>query len=203
MNKNSISYTVVFTFLSAFFFVLILSAANAFTAERVFANEKTSVYRGYLRAAGIEVKDRQEAAELFQEYFPGVEYPDIPEIVKAEVRGEEIVLTGISGNGVWGTIQGVIAVKSDLSRIAGLEIITHNETPGLGGRIDEEWFKNQFSGMKIPDEGLRVRKGRGTPVTDMESGEIDGITGATGTSNSIERIVNSRIFELREGGIGQ
>ena len=200
MNKNSLVYTVIFTFITAFFFVFILSAANIATSPKIAENEKSAVYTAFLSAAGITFEDKKEAEKIFTSYFPGVEYYNLPDVLKADISGETILFRMYTGRGLWGPISGVLAVNEDYSKIAGLEIISHNETPGLGGRIDEDWFKDQFAGEVIPPDGISVRKGSGTPDTDSSNGEVDGITGATLTSTSIETIVNDVLSEFKKGG---
>jgi Na+-translocating ferredoxin:NAD+ oxidoreductase RnfG subunit len=62
--------------------------------------------------------------------------------------------------------------------------VRHNETPGLGARIDEAWFLRQLAGRRPPlslaPEGTR----------SPEPGRIDAITGATITSAAVRDILN-------------
>ena len=68
--------------------------------------------------------------------------------------------------------------------MTGIDFIAQNETPGLGARIEESWFKDQFIGKTPPftlvDEGTQ----------NKASNEIDGITGATYTSRYVRDMVN-------------
>ena len=99
-----------------------------------------------------------------------------------------VVAFEISGPGFWGTISALIALEPDLETVRGLKILENTETPGLGGRIAESWFQDQFRGKKLIPE-LRIvpyRKARGP-------NEVDAITGATQTSRAFERIVNDNI----------
>jgi Na+-transporting NADH:ubiquinone oxidoreductase subunit C len=205
MNRNNLLYTVIFTFAASFFFVFFLSLADSLTAEKTAANERISFYSAFLRSAGIDFTDKNETKDLFTRYFP--ESGDFPfrETIRASVDGKDMLLRLFSGSGLWGTITGVIAVSPDLRTIRGLEIITHNETPGLGGRIDEQWFKDQFKGEAISLQagsgsgsagGIRVRKGAGGMDSNPDNSEVEGITGASLTSKSVETIVNNVIAEL-------
>ena len=83
--------------------------------------------------------------------------------------------------------------------IVGLDIISHSETPGLGGRIEEDWFKEQFRGELIPPGGVRVMKGEGGMDLDQGNGMVDGVTGASLTSAAMETIVNDEIDMLMKG----
>ena len=84
---------------------------------------------------------------------------------------------------MWGSISGYMGVSADLDRITGLVFTNHSETPGLGGRIDELAYREQFKGLHITSE---------TTLAYGENGgdQIDAITGATSTSNAVLRILN-------------
>ena len=105
-----------------------------------------------------------------------------------------VYATDFAGPGLWGTIEGVIAVSSDLKTLVGIEIVSDNETPGLGARINEPWFKNQFRGESISSGTIAVTQTPGDGDLDKSNSIIDGVTGATRTSDSIEAIVN-RVME--------
>ncbi len=198
MNKNSLVYTVVFSFITAFFFVFLLSMADGLTKEKTGENARKAFYSAVLKASGIDLNDDEDITALFKQYFP--DYSDGDRIMKTEIKGESLVVEYFRGSGLWGTITGILAFNSGTDRIKGLEIISHNETPGLGGRIDENWFKDQFKGEKIGGSGITVRKGTGGEDTDKNNSEVEGITGASLTSKSIETIVNKTIENIIQGG---
>jgi Na+-transporting NADH:ubiquinone oxidoreductase subunit C len=92
-----------------------------------------------------------------------------------------------SGPGLWGEIAAVIGFDEGLNLLTGIDFTQQNETPGLGARISEEWFKLQFRGKTGPF--TRVPEG-----TESDSPiEFDAITGATITSTAVQKIVNSTI----------
>ena len=101
----------------------------------------------------------------------------------------------MSGAGVWGPIHGMMAVSRDLDRVLGVAFLDHSESPGLGGRISEEGFRNQFKGQPLPPERIKdATYFRVQPQATVRSpNEIDAITGATGTSNAVERMVNGAL----------
>jgi len=97
-----------------------------------------------------------------------------------------------SGAGLWGTIRGYLAVSADLKTVLGLTFVEQNETPGLGGRIDEPQFKEQFRGLPIA-QGDAIRYGQNQGV------QLDAVTGATQTSSAILRILNSALDDFFAG----
>lgn len=195
MNKESFLYVVIFTFVVAFVFVFIIALADNATSERVAQNQKLVTAQAFLNAIGELESDGAAALSTFSNLFGGIEGESI---ARTEVRGEKLLVKQFSGKGLWGTVTGVIAVNDSVSRIIGLDIISHSETPGLGGRIEEDWFKDQFRGEAVPADGLKVRKGEGGSDTDPDNGVVDGVTGATGTSTSMEVIVNNELEALRK-----
>ena len=64
---------------------------------------------------------------------------------------EKIILP-IRGYGLWSTLHGFIALESDGNTVAGLGFYEHGETPGLGGNISVDWWKEKWIGKKVFDE---------------------------------------------------
>jgi len=89
----------------------------------------------------------------------------------------------ITGAGFQGPIKLMVGFAPDGSKVLGIEVIENSETPGLGNRIVESWFKEQFKGTIPP---ISVVKGRKPETTS----EIQAITGATISSRSVANIVN-------------
>lgn len=195
MKKDGFIYTVIFTFIGTFVFVLALSFANESTRERVKANQESAFYYALLNAAGIETGD--DPKESYNQSFPGVKAEET-QLFRTTKNGEYIWIRRFSGSGLWGTVTGVLALNQEADRIVGMEIISHNETPGLGGRIEEDWFKDQFAGEFIGSGKLVVNKGSGGADSNHENQEIDGITGASLTSKSIETIINQTIELIKK-----
>ena len=54
-----------------------------------------------------------------------------------------------SGSGVWGPIEGVLALEPDMQTIRGVRFYKQEETPGLGGEIASDWFQAQFKGKTL------------------------------------------------------
>ncbi len=96
------------------------------------------------------------------------------------------------GNGYQGTIRLMIGVSADLATITGLEVLEQVETPGLGGRIGEKAFQDQFRGLPTqpPITYVKNKKPQGPA-------EIQAITGATISTRSTVAIVNRKLEEAR------
>jgi len=185
MNRSRIGYTVVFTFVLTFVLVGILTIVHGTTVGRVDRNEIVRYQRAVERAVGIGTY-----VELYAERSG--EY-------RIAENGREIRARAFSGAGVWGDIHGVIAVDVTNRRVIGVEIIEHNETPGLGGRIAEDRFLRQLRGETVGENGIDVVV-RGPGNSNPEDATIDGITGATGTTRAFARILNQELQTLMTEG---
>ena len=71
--------------------------------------------------------------------------------------------------------------------ITGIKIMTHAETPGLGAKIIEPWFTDQFK--EVDESELMLSK---------KGGAIDTITGATVSSQAVIDAIQYKIDEIQE-----
>ncbi|MFZ7089935.1 NADH:ubiquinone reductase (Na(+)-transporting) subunit C [Primorskyibacter sp. 2E233] len=99
-----------------------------------------------------------------------------------------LLILPILGAGYNGPIRGMLALRGDMNTIAGMTITEQSETPGLGARIEEPAWQADFAGKQIADDkgDLRFSVARGPANTEYE---VDGITGATRTSNAVTRMI--------------
>lgn len=195
MEKNSMTYTAIFSFIITFILVFFLTLTHISTKNRVSEYNRNYEIFSILKAAGVQLTD-QGLQEQFKSIF-NLELP-INENMIAKIDGKDILVSKFSGKALWGTVTGIIAMDKDLKTIIGVDIISHNETPGLGGRIEEEWFLKQFKGETINENMIRVVQGTGDGNYNSNDGIVDGIVGATRTSHSIEVMINQKIKSLRE-----
>jgi len=197
MKKQGTIYTILFTFAVCFIFVLLLSLANEGTKKTVEQNGLFVRQRSVLNAFGIPWTTRQEVFDLYAERITEESVAG-QTVYKTVIDGKSAYAQVFSGSGLWGTITGVLAMNEDFSRIEGIEIISHNETPGLGGRIDEKWFKEQFRHERLPSGTLTVRvQGSAGGDADLTNGIVDAVSGATRTSQSMEIMINKEIVNLK------
>lgn len=193
MKKEGTLYTIVFVFIVSFAFVFLLSMTNEATIGQVRLNQELARQRAILSAMGIEAQGPEEV----QSEFDKVQGNRERGLYAARVDGRTVYAKQFAGPGLWGTIAGVIATTADMEQIVGIQIVEDNETPGLGGRINEPWFQAQFEGETIQEGGIAVRLMEGDGDPDKDNGVVDGITGATRTSDAFEEIVNNQLDELR------
>ncbi|MCK4351510.1 MAG: FMN-binding protein [Candidatus Krumholzibacteria bacterium] len=96
------------------------------------------------------------------------------------------------GQGFADRIELLIGQDVDLTTITGMYVLAQKETPGLGDYIKGEDFRDRFRG-KPTDRPLVVVK-----TDPREENEIQALTGATISSESVTDTINSAIDNLRE-----
>lgn len=116
-----------------------------------------------------------------------------------EGRIERLILP-VYGRGLWSTMYGFLALGSDLTTIESFGFYEHEETPGLGGEIDNPRWKELWVGKRAFDKdgnpAIKVVKG----TADRENPfEVDGLSGATLTSRGVGYLVQ---FWLGDEGFG-
>ena len=105
-----------------------------------------------------------------------------------EDNSRNVVVLPISGKGLWSTLFGYFAIDSrNYSTVRGITFYKHKETPGLGGEVSKKWFQSNFIGKEIyENNNLNSVKVAKAGYADKNSlYEVDGISGATITSNGV------------------
>ena len=111
----------------------------------------------------------------------------------------------VNGKGLWGPLYGYFALASDTNTVKGIIFYKHQETPGLGGEIENPNWMSLWPGKKAfamtKDGGLgkpkiEVNKG---PSKDGDEYGIDGLSGATITSRGVTGMLQ---FWLGDNGFG-
>lgn len=198
MKKDSIFYTVAFSFVVSFLFVFLLAMANEGTSDIVKRNQEIARQKAILLSMGIPFKTESEVQSLFKSIE--VLRKEGVQLYRSSQGGKPIYAKEWSGSGLWGTIRGVLSVDEEVSQIVGIQIVDHNETPGLGGRIADSWWKDQFRGLKVKNGKISITYGAeaGGGKANKEAGIVDGVTGASRTSQAMDSIVNSELAALKK-----
>lgn len=97
-----------------------------------------------------------------------------------------------SGQGYADRIELLIGFDPLASSITGLFVLEQKETPGLGNKIIQKEWTNQFLQKKTDKKITAVK------TNTAASNEIDAITGATISSRSVCTIINNTVVDLKE-----
>ncbi len=124
-------------------------------------------------------------------------------LAKGDDGKVETIILPVHGYGLWSTLYGFLALKTDLTTVVGLGFYEHAETPGLGGEVDNPKWKSLWPGKKVFDEqgnvSIRLIKGSVDASAPNAEHQVDGLAGATLTSRGVTNLLN---FWLGENGFG-
>lgn len=196
-KKKRILYPVVFMILVTIAFTFLLSFINEITIDTIEEQEALRVKKSVLYTFGYDKfdDDDDEVHEFFDDHIiiDSIEEKNVYTFNDKGLVGYAFEFTG---KGLWGAISGHIAITPNHENIIGVNFTNHQETPGLGGRIDEISFKEQFEQLGITSEVITLNKATG--------GNVDAISGATLTSLAVKEIINSELpkiidFAKKEG----
>lgn len=218
MNTNSNSYTIIYAsvmvIIVAFLLAFVSSTLKPLQDANVAIDKKSQILaslniRGLekseiepkydavivgdqiIKADGTVVNDgaaKDEAAFV-------VDSKDINEnnmpLYVANVDGATKYVIPVTGRGLWGGLWGYIALNEDCKTVFGAYMSHASETAGLGALLVEPWFQERFLGKKLFKDGsndvaLTVVKAGAVKEADFE---VDGITGATLTTNGVAAMV--------------
>ncbi len=171
-------------------YTTILAGINAVTEDRIALNERLSEQLSFLYVLNMTPRtiDAPEVNRLYQERVEEIQANGDRVYEAYDENGDLYAyIVPIVGSAVWGELRGIVALSTDFQTVLGIDFLSHSETPGLGGRIDEPAFKEQFRGIDIdPEADTHFLIYNPNP-----GGQVDAISGATGTSNAVRNIFNS------------
>jgi Na+-transporting NADH:ubiquinone oxidoreductase subunit C len=110
----------------------------------------------------------------------------------------ETVVLPVSGYGLWGIMYGYLALEGDGNSVRGIGFNEHQETPGLGGEIDNPRWLQQWPDKQIYGEDNNVVFQVVKDGADDEH-EVDALAGATLTSRGVENLINFWMGDLGFG----
>lgn len=202
MTKTSPAYILGFMIIICTVFGTAISSVHYATLDMLRKNEKLHKNRGICRVFNLPVMG--EYADAFQQAIDdNIGYEQIVyqgrawDVYKQRDTGN--IGFVFSGTGFWDRISGIVVLSSDLSKIMNIQFLDQKETPGLGARIEESWFTDQFKGIFIAWEqpvDKRIIVGP-SPIPGAKN-RVDAITGATQTSLALMRFLNSELEAFRK-----
>lgn len=163
-----------------FIYMLVLAfVCGAFLAGTHYAIGKTTDFSKRSIDSLLDLIEGDEEGKIaYEDFFASFKLVRRGKIKLWQgIKKTSLIACEASGKGMWGEITLVFVYDLAESKVIGLRVTEQNETPGLGDRILEEDFSQQFVNWK--------------------GGTIDGITGATTSSRSVERIVSKALSTIK------
>ena len=220
LNTNSNSYTIIYSIiiviLVAFLLAFVFQALKPMQDANVALDKKKQI----LNSLNIRDLNNEEAAAKYQEVVLADEIIDEQgnvlekgeqggenngfklnsadfkngklALFVCKVDGQTKYVIPVYGMGLWGAINGYIAINADKSTVFGTYFDHESETAGLGAEIkDNRAWQNQFQGKKLfAQDPHKIALAVSKKVEDPST-QVDGITGATLTSNGVTEMLQT------------
>jgi Na+-transporting NADH:ubiquinone oxidoreductase subunit C len=115
-----------------------------------------------------------------------------------EVKNSPNVILPVYGQGLWDKIWGRVILDKKTFKITNIDFNHKNETPGIGGNINDPQFKAQFIGTSIHFSSNSYSLYQdSTKVTEGKQ-KIDGMSGATVTSKGVVQMLNDGLSKYEK-----
>ena len=199
MNKKSPVYVLSFMAAICVVFGTGISVVNYATQGLLVRNAAMHRNRVLCRAFQLDVAGT--SAEAYQQAVDAaLRTADVGgrTVYECVAPGKESVGFVAGGMGFWDRIDVVVTLAPDLQKILNVQVLDQKETPGLGARIEEAWFTDQFKGLSVAWEApAESRILVGANPAPNAANEVDAITGATQTSMALMRFLNDELAAFR------
>lgn len=220
LNTNSNSYTIIYSIiivvLVAFLLAFVFQALKPMQDANVALDKKKQI----LNSLNIRDLNNEDAAAKYQEVVLADEIIDEQgnvlekgeqggenngfklnsadfkngklALFVCKVDGQTKYVIPVYGMGLWGAINGYVAINADKSTVFGTYFDHDSETAGLGAEIkDNRAWQNQFQGKKLfAQDPHKIALAVSKKVEDPST-QVDGITGATLTSNGVTEMLQT------------
>ncbi|GAB4351511.1 MAG: electron transport complex subunit RsxG [Gammaproteobacteria bacterium] len=161
------------------------------TKARIAENERLALLRNFEELVPTSRYDNDPLADTLTVQAPeylGTEEPVT--VYRARLAGEPVAVlfTATAPNGYAGPIRILAAINVD-GKLAGIRILSHKETPGLGDQIEVErsdWV-HSFVGRSLGDPPIARWK------VKKDGGVFDQFTGATITPRIVVEAVRKAL----------
>lgn len=199
------AYTIGFAGILGTVCALLLTGAASFTAPYRESNAKVEEIVNILTALGVPFEHGASAQELLEVYDKNVQEQQRGDLtlyayaLPSDKSKPQAYALRFAGPGLWGPIEGFLALEPDLRTIRALTFYHQEETPGLGGEIAADWFKKQFVGKSAVNAAGQPGIAIGGPAGPNS---VDAISGATMTCDKLQIILDGVLKKLVEATNG-
>ena len=200
MKTNSNSYTIIYSAIIVVVVAFLLAFVYQVLKPIQDANVALDQKKQILYSLNIRNLDNVTAEADYNKMLVSEENVKNGTIYTFNVDSQIKYVFSVKGMGLWGGINGFIAVDADKSTVFGAYFNHESETAGLGAEIkDNRKWQEQFRGKELFTKGSRdaIALSVQKKVTDPKT-QVDAVTGATLTSNGVAAMMTDK-----EKGLGQ
>ena len=180
MRKNSL-LLALFALITAF----ILASTDRLTDDRIASSERLAAQKALFEIIPLERHNNDlllDIQPIPKQYWASLGLESGGDIHIARQDGQPVaaIIPSVTPEGYSGDIAMIIGINFDGS-VAGVRVVEHKETPGLGDKVDlrkSDWILS-FNGKSLSNpqpNAWNVKK---------ENGEFDQFTGATITPRAV------------------
>ena len=176
-------------------FAIVATTMVAYTEQNTRQQIKENERQALLDAINILIPHEQYDNAILQDtiLLPateslGTEEPTQVFRARKQNQPVAVILTVVAPNGYSGRIKMLVGIYND-GTLAGVRVINHKETPGLGDKIDasrSDWIK-QFESLSLENPSSAKWK------VKKDGGAFDQFTGATITPRAVVRAVKGSL----------
>ena len=177
---------------------LILATTDRLTMDRIAQSERIAAQRALLEIVPLNRHNNDLLVDLQpipKQYWKTLGLSEGGDIYIARHNEQPVaaIIPSVTSEGYSGDIAMIIGINFDGS-IAGVRVVEHRETPGLGDKVDvkkSDWILG-FNGKSLSNpepSGWEVKKDRG---------EFDQFTGATITPRAVVHQIARTLKYFRE-----
>ncbi|HOO69778.1 MAG TPA: NADH:ubiquinone reductase (Na(+)-transporting) subunit C [Bacteroidales bacterium] len=188
-KKNGNFYTVIYAAVMVIIVAVVLAFVSEFLKPRRDANIRQETRRTILRSVHLE---GQSYEKYITDTAAGPEH--LPLFICTLDDGTRKYIIPLEGKGLWGSINGYLALNDDFRTVYGAVFDHEAETPGLGAEISTPSFSDPFRGKSlyrgetfVSLSVVKPGKSAGNPNA------VDGISGGTLTSRGVENMIRESL----------
>lgn len=174
----------------------LLAGTHWLTADRIAREVRhvklASLYEIVPRAS----HSNDMLADTVEVTAPGMLGTDRPVTVyraRRDGKPHAVVMEVVAPDGYGGPIRLLVGILAD-GRLAGVRVVSHRETPGLGDFIEtakSDWIR-QFEGLSLGNPPLEQW------AVEKDGGRFDQMTGATITPRAVVKAIRKALVYFRE-----
>jgi len=203
MKKDSPTYIFLFMLAICLFFGIALSFVHHSTTNLLKKNE--TLHKNRVICNAFLLEPQGTSAQAYETAVAN--NLDISMRTHNERTWEIFHEKGAQGNvgfvfsgiGFWDAITGILVLTSDLEKVVNIQILDQKETPGLGARIEEKAFTEQFNGLVIDWNSTDDKKIIiGSSSNPDAKNRVDAITGATQTCIALMATLNEELEQFKK-----
>jgi len=171
----------------------ILAGTHLLTAEKIAVEERNAAERALLEIIPLDSHNNKLLDDTLtlsteQSQALGLDTPAVVHIAKLDGQAIAAIIPSVAPDGYSGDIKLIIGIYADGS-IAGVRVLAHKETPGLGDKVDlkkSDWILS-FDGKSLSNPEVNLWQ------VKKDGGAFDQFTGATITPRAVVNRVKSTL----------